>query len=175
MEFGCFQYSGLPLRTRVPFSGFSRLKTAGVQVSPGYGCFSSFPRFLNQMIDSFIYYTVQQNICHVRHMKANKTFLNPFWSLISNFGSKISYHLNFAFFRVFLVNSAVFVFFENKIEGNNFLHVLLFKMKVCIITMILKKEKLKKSYKLCFWGSFKVQNSSILKLFWIFFFTKIFF
>ena len=112
VEFGSFQYSGLLLRTRVPFSGFSRLKTAGVQVSPGYGCFSSFPRFLNQMIDSFIYYTVQQNICHVRHMKANKTFLNPFWSLISNFGSKILYHLNFAFFSRFSRKFGGFCFFR---------------------------------------------------------------
>ena len=65
-------------------------------------------------------------------------------------------------------------FLENKIEGNNSLHVLLFKMKVCIITMILQKEKMKKVGNSAFERVSKFKTVQFWNFFEIFFSQKYF-
>ena len=55
------------------------------------------------------------------------------------------------------------------------MHVLLFKMKVFIIPMILKKEKLKKVENCAFGGVSKFKNVQFRNFFEFFFLTKIFF
>ena len=121
----------------------------------------------------WLVWLITQNPCHDRITKQN--FSKLFLIAESKFEVKISKaHGVRWIYEKNVINPHFLQFFENKIEGINVLLVWLFKMKVCIITMILKKEKLKKVINCAFGGVSKFKTLQFWNFFEIFFSRKYF-